>query len=181
MPFGLWKKKAQATVDRQRQVDLGYAARLLEQGDMSLVAGMDPESFSLPLEGVSLLEPKVAQATLGGIKGRIARGIYFYVAQPQSPEPVSEMIEADRGTMTIGAGGISFAGKTRHIGIGFAAIESIGHNDAGITVIAKNQKLHFGAGAAFVSLKIHDREYGLPLSGRMLRLLVEAMIKRSQA
>src|SRR5687768_3243898 len=122
MPFGLWKKKAQVTVDRQRQVDIGYATRQLEQGDLSFVIGIDPESFVLSLDNISLLEPRLAQTVQGGIKGRIARGLYFYVAQP-SPEPVEELSEIDRGTMTISVDGIAFAGKTRHIGIGIGAIE----------------------------------------------------------
>ena len=177
MPFGLWKKKAQVTVDRQRQVDIGYAIRQLEQGDMSLVEGVDPESFALSLDNISLLEPGLAQAVPGGIKGRIARGLYFYVAQPQS-EP-EDLTEVDRGTMAIAADGISFAGRTRHIGIGFGAIESMGHNQDGIAIAARAMRLHFGAGASAISLKVQDREYSQPLSGRLLRLLVEAMIKKS--
>ena len=177
MPF--WKKKAQATVDRQRQVDIGYAFRQLEQGDMSLVKGVDPESHALSLDNISLLEPRLAQAVQGGIKGRIAKGLYFYVAQPQSPGPVEELAEIDRGTMSIADDGISFAGSTRHIGIGFGAIESIGHSQDGITIAARAQRLHFGAGASAVSFRVQDREYSQALSGRLLRLLVEAMIKKS--
>lgn len=183
MPFGLWKKKVQVTVDRQvdrqRQVDIGYATRQLENGDLSLVAGINSESFTISLDNISLLEPAFGQTVQGGKKGRIAKGLYFYVAQPQSPEPFEELIEIDMGTMTIAADGIVFAGRTRHIGIGFGAIESIGHGQNGISIDARTQKLHFGAGNATLHLKVQDRTYSLPLSGRLLRLLVEAVIKAS--
>lgn len=158
-------------------MDIGYAARRLEQGDLSPVAGIDPESFALSLDNVSLLEPRLAKAVEGGIKGRIARGLYFYVAQP--PGPAEELAEIERGIMTIGVDGIAFAGKTRRIGVGFGAIESIAHTQNGITIAARAQRLHFGAGGAAVTLKVQDRTYSQPLFGRLLRLLVEAMIKAS--
>src|SRR5688572_23261649 len=131
MPFGLWNsKKVQPTVDRQRQVDMGYAARRLEQGDLSFIGvGRGEPVF---IDGVALLELGVARAVEGGLRGRIARGLYFYVPQPQAAEPAEEMAEADRGTITISSEGIAFAGKTRRIGVGFGAIEYISHNQNGI-------------------------------------------------
>ncbi len=183
MPFGLWKKKARPTADRQRQVDMGYAVKKLEQGDLSLVEGSSVNgSIVLTMNDISLMEPRTARAVEGGIRGRIARGLYFYVAQPQSPEPAEELAEVDRGTITITVEGLVFAGKSRHVGVGFGAIESISHSQNGITIVAKNstQKLHFeGADRVVISLKVQDRVYSQPLNGKLIRLLVEAVIRVS--
>lgn len=178
MPFGIWNKRVQVTVDRQKQVDIGYARRRLEQGDLSFIAGTE---HKVVLNDISLQEPKMAQRTLeGGIKGRIARRLYFYAPQSQSPEPVEELTEIDRGTMTINNEGIVFSGKIRRIGLGFGAIESIGHSRDAIAILAKNsQRLHFGVGEDIVHLKVQERMYNEPLSGTFLRLLVEAMMKIS--
>jgi hypothetical protein len=183
MPFGLWKKKAQPTVDRQRQVDVGYATRRLAQGDLSLVSGCNADrSVVLTLHNISLMEPRLAQAVEGGIRGKIARGLYFYVAQPQVAEPVEELVEVDRGTMTVTVDGLVFAGKSRHIKIGFSAIESIGHTQNGIKIVTRNgaQTLHFeGADKVVIPLKVQDRAYSQPLSGKLMRLVVEAVIRIS--
>lgn len=180
MPF--WKKKAGATVDRQRQVDLGYVARQLEQGDLSLIEGCSLDSsIALTLHNISLMEPGVARAE-GGLKEKIAKGLYFYVAQPQAPEPAEELVEADRGTMTVTVDGIVFAGKSRHIGLGFGAVESMGYTEKGISISTRNgsQRIHFeGADRVVVPLKVQERAYSQPLSGKLLRLLVEAVIKIS--
>lgn len=178
MPFGLWNRKVQVTVDRQRQVDIGYATRRLEQGDLSFISGIDQDG-PVFLNDILLLEPGIARAE-GGIKGRIARGLYFYVPQPQSPEPVEELAEVDRGTLTITNEGIAFAGKTRRIGVGFGAIESISHSRDGITIIAKTaHRLHFGSGGTAITIKVQDRTYRESLSGTLLRLVIEAVMKAS--
>lgn len=175
MPFGFWNKKARATVDRQKQVDIGYANRRLAEGDLSLIYRADKEGPFF-LNDILLLEPGIARE--GGIKGKIARGLYFYVPQPQSAEP-EQLAEVDRGTLTITDEGIAFAGKTRRIGIGFGAIESISHGQNAITMIAKTaHRLHFGSGGT-ITLKVQDRMYKEPLSGTVLRLIVEASMKAS--
>ncbi len=180
MPFGLWRKKVQATVDRQRQVDIGYAIRQLEQGNLSFIVGCNfDSSVVLTLDNISLMKPQLVQATTDGIKEKIAKGLYFYVAQTQSTEPVEVLAEVDRGMMTITVEGIVFAGRFRHIGLGFGAIESIGYDNKGITVATRNsaQKLYFeGADRAVIPLKVQDRMYSEPLSGKLMRLLVEAVI-----
>lgn len=167
MPFGLWKKKAQATVDRettvdrQRQVDIGYATRRLEQGDLSLFAGSNfDESNVLSLHNISLVSERLGQ----------------------TPEPVEKFAEVDRGMITITIDRIEFAGKFRHVGVSFGSIESIGHTRNGIMIAARNSanKLHFeGADRVVIALKVQDRMYRQPLSGRLLRLLLEAVIKIS--
>jgi hypothetical protein len=179
MPFGLWNsKKVQPTIDRQRQVDMGYAARRLEQGDLSLTGADRGEPIFF--DGIALLEPRVARAAESGIRGRIARGLYFYVPQPQAAEPAEELAEADRGTLTISSEGIAFAGRTRRIGVGFGAIESMSHGQDGIAIIARTaHRLHFGSGGAVVTIKVQDRIYKEPLSGTLLRLIVEAAMKAS--
>jgi hypothetical protein len=137
MPFGLGRRKAQPTVDRQRQVDLGYVASQLAEGDLSLVAGCSTDSsVVLTLHNISLVEPHVARAD-GGIREKIARGLYFYVTQPQVAGPVEELVELDRGTVTITIEGITFAGKSRHIGVGFGAIESISHSQNALETARK--------------------------------------------
>ena len=178
MRFGLWNRKVQATVDRQKQVDIGYAIRRMEQGDLSFISGIDHKG-PVFLNDILLLEPGVARAE-GGIRGRIARGLYFYVPQPQSAEPDEELVEVDKGTLTLTDEGIAFAGKTRRIGVGFAAIESISHGQNAITIAAKTaHRLHFGSGGNEVTLKVQDRTYKEPLSGTLLRLIVEAAMKAS--
>lgn len=178
MPFGLWNKRVQVTVDRQRQVDLGYAVRRIEQGDLSFI-GIG-QGDSIFLDGITLLERGVARPVEGGIRDRIVRGLYFYIPQPQTPEPVEELAEVDRGTLTIADEGIAFAGKSRRIGIGFGAIESISHTLSGITIMAKTtHKMHFGSGGGAVTLKVQERTYREPLSGTLLRLIVEAAMKAS--
>jgi hypothetical protein len=183
MPFGLGRRKAQPTVDRQRQVDLGYVASRLAEGDLSLVAGCSTDSsVTLTLHNISLVESRVARADGGGIREKIARGLYFYVTQPQSAEPVEELVELDRGTVTITIEGIAFAGKSRHIGVGFGAIESISHSQNGMAISTRNgaQRIHFeGADRVIIPLKVHDREYSQHLSGKLMRLLLEAVIKIS--
>lgn len=177
MPFG-WNKKVQVTVDRQRQVDMGYATRRLEQGDLSLI-GVD-RGGPVFLDGIALLEPRIARAVEGGLRGRIARGLYFYVPQPQTTEPAEELVEVDRGTLTIADEGIAFAGKTRRIGVGFGAIESMSHSQKGMTIVAKTMhRMHFGSGGTVVTFKVQDRIYKEQLSGTLLRLLVEAVMKAS--
>jgi hypothetical protein len=182
MPFGLWRKKAQVTVDRQRQVDVGYVTRQLEQGDLSFIVGCNLDSsIVLTFQDISLMEVRLAQAE-GGIKEKIAKGLYFYVAQPQSAEPVEELTEVDRGIMTISAAGIVFASKSRHIGLGFGALESISYTENGIAITTTNgtRKLHFeGVERVTIPLKVQDRTYSQPLSGKLMRLLVEAVIKIS--
>jgi hypothetical protein len=182
MPFGLWNRKVQATVDRQRQVDVGYAVRRLGQGDLTLFAGNVGMDIALTLRNISLMEPRAShKAVEGGIRGRIARGLYFYVPQ-QAAAPEQELAEVDRGTITITVEGLVFAGKSRHIGVGFGAVESMGHTQNGMTIVAKNGsvKLHFeGADRVIIPLKVQDRSYSQPLSGKMMRLLVEAVIKIS--
>jgi hypothetical protein len=181
MPF--WKKKAEATVDRQRQVDLGYVVRRLGEGDLSFIEGCNLDSsISLTLHNISLVEPRAAHPE-AGIKEKIAKGLYFYVSQ-QAAEPVLELAEVDRGALTITVDGIVFAGSTRHIGIGFGAVESISHSQNGIAIVTRNnsQKICFeGADREVIMLKVHEREYRQALSGKLLRLLVEAAIKISFA
>jgi hypothetical protein len=175
MPFRFWNRKVQATVDRQRQVDIGYANRRFAEGDLSLIDRAD-ENGSFLLNDILLLEPGLARE--GGIRGRIARGLYFYVPQPQAAEP-EQLTEVDRGTLTITDEGVAFAGKTRHIGIGFAAIESISHGQSAITITTKTgHRMHFGSGGT-ITLKVQDRIYNEPLSGTILRLIVEALMKAS--
>lgn len=161
-------------------MDIGYATRRLEQGDLTPIADIE-HGRPIFLNDVSLLEPRLTQRTLGsGIKGRMAKDLYFYVPQQQSPKPAEQLEEVDRGTLTVAANGIAFAGQSRRVGVGFHAIESIGHTRDGITIIAKNlHRLHFGGGGAVVALKVQDRMYREPLSGTLLRLLVEAVIKAS--
>jgi hypothetical protein len=181
MPF--WKKKAQATVDRQRQVDLGYVTRQLGEGDLSHIEGCALDSsIALTLHNISLVEPRAAHAE-AGIKEKIAKGLYFYVAQ-QAAEPVEELAEVDRGSVTITVDGVVFAGSTRHIGIGFGAVESISHSQNGIAIVTRNgsQRICFeGADRVVIMLKVHEREYRQALSGKLLRLLLEAVIKISFA
>lgn len=181
MPF--WKKKTEATVDRQRQVDLGYVARQLGEGDLSFIEGCALDSsIALTLHNISLVEPRAAHAE-AGIREKIARGLYFYVAQPQVG-PAEELAEVDRGDVTVTVDGIIFAGKFRHIGIGFGAVESISHSQNGIAISTRNgaQRICFeGADRVVILLRVHDREYRQPLSGKLLRLLVEAVIKISFA
>jgi hypothetical protein len=178
MPFGIWNRRVQATVDRQKQVDLGYAIRQLEKGDMSPLVGIEHD---VVLNDIPLLEVTLTKKVVdGGIRGRITRGLYFYVPEPQSPEPVEELVEVDRGTMTVNADGILFAGKTRRIAVGFGAVESIGHTRDWITVLAKNsRRMYLGVGRNTVTLKVQDRMYKEPLSGTLMRLLVEAVMKVS--
>jgi hypothetical protein len=179
MPFGIWNRKVQVTVDRQKQVDLGYAIRLLEKGDMSPVVGIEHD---IVFNDISFLETRLVKRTVegGGIKGRIAKGLSFYVPEPQSPESIEELAEVNRGTMTINANGIVFAGKTRRTAVGFGAVESIGHTRDMITVLVKNShRLYLGVGSNTVTLKAQDRMYREPLSGTLLRLLVEAAMKAS--
>jgi hypothetical protein len=177
MPFGFWNKKVQTTVDRQKQVDIGYVTRRLEKGDLSFIVGLDQDRPFF-LNDILLLEPGIVRAE-GGIKGRIARGLYFYMSQPQSPGPAEELAGVDRGTLTITDEGIAFAGKTRRIGVGFGAIESISHGQNRITIVARTaHRLHFGSGGT-ITLKVQDRKYDEPLSGTFLRLIVEAAMKAS--
>jgi hypothetical protein len=160
MPFGLWNRKVEATVDRQRQVDIGYAVRRLEQDDLSLFAGDVGVDVAITLRNISLMEPRAAHRAVegGGIKGKIAKGLYFYVPQ-QAAEPAEELAEVDRGTITITIEGLSFTGKSRHIGVGFGAIESMGHTVNDMSIVAKNGsvKLHFeGADRVVIALRVHD-------------------------
>jgi hypothetical protein len=183
MPFGLWRKKAQITVDRQRQVDIGYVTRQLAQGDLSFVVGCNfYRSVVLTLRNISLMEPRLSQSTEGGIKEKIAKGLYSYVSQPKPAEPVEELVEVDRGSMIIRVDEVVFAGTSRHVGVGFGAIESISFTDKGITIATWNsaQKIHFEVvDGAVIPLKVQDRTYDQPLSGKLMRLLVEAVIKIS--
>jgi len=184
MPFGLKKKKAQVTVDRQRQVDICYAVKQLARGDLKFISGIDSKSaFVLSFQNVKLAEPRLSQANLeAGIKERITKGLYFYVAQSQDTNPTEELIQIDIGTMTIGANGVDFAGKSKHISMNFGDIDSIGHTDNGISISARSQlkRVRFeGADGAIVTLKVHDRTYKQTLSGKLMRLLVEAAMKRS--
>jgi hypothetical protein len=184
MPFGLRKKKAQVTVDRQRQVDICYATRQLEQGNLSFVAVSNPERpIVLSFQNISLAEPRLAQKTLeGGIKERIAKGLYFYVGQAQDSEPAEELEQLDIGTMTITSNGIAFVGNSKHINMDFGDIDSMGHTQNGITISARThlQKLHFeGADKVVVPLKVQDRMYSQRLSGRLMRILLEAVMKTS--
>jgi hypothetical protein len=183
MPFGLWKKKAEPTVDRQRQVDVGYAVRRLEQGDLSLVAGCRiGRSVVFTMHNISLMEPRRSQAVEGGIRCRIARGQYFQVAQPKASEPLEELAEADRGMISISVDGLAFTGKSRRIKLGFGAIESMCYTQNGIEIVTKNgsQSLHFeGADRIAIPLKVQDRTYSQPLTGKLMRLLVEAVIRIS--
>jgi len=162
-------------------VDVGYAVRRLEQGDLTLFAGNVSRDIAITLHNISLMEPRSGHKTIeGGIKGRIARGLYFYV--PQAAEPTEELAEVDRGEIMITIEGLVFAGKSRHIGVGFGAVESIGHTANGMSIVAKDGsvKLHFeGADRVVIPLKVHDRSYSQPLSGKTMRLLVEAVIKIS--
>lgn len=179
MPF--WRKKAQVTVDRQRQVDLGYAIRQLAEGDLSLIASCSNDSsVALTLNDISILEPRRAHAD-SRMKEKLARRLYFYVEQPKSV-PSEELVEVDRGTLTIAIKGIEFAGKLRHIRAGFGAIESISHSQNGIAIVMRNgaQRLWFeGADRVTIPLKVQDREYSQPMSGKLMRLVVEAIIRIS--
>ncbi|HEV8405467.1 MAG TPA: hypothetical protein VGQ13_06130 [Nitrososphaera sp.] len=184
MPFGLRKKKAQVTVDRQRQVDICYATRQLEQGNLSSVAVSDPDKpIVLSFQNISLAEPRLAQGTLeGGIKEKIAKGLYFYVGQAQDPGLVEELVQLDVGTMTITSDGIAFVGRSKHISIDFGDIDSMGHTNNGITISARThlQRLRFeGADKVVVPLKVQDRMYNQRLSGRLMRILLEAVMNTS--
>lgn len=186
MPFGLGRKKAQPTVDRQRQVDLSYVATQLGEGSLSFIHGCDSDitNASVSLQNISLMEPEGAasHADGSGIKEKLARGLYFYVAQPYISEPYEELAEVDRGTVTINVDGIVFAGKSRHLGVGFGAIESISHSQNGIAIVTRNgaQKICFeGANRVVFAIKVQDRIYNVSLSGKLMRLIVEGMIKIS--
>ena len=183
-----WRKKAQATsltVDRQRQVDIGYVARQLGEGDLSFIKGCSTDSsVRLILNDISLMAPRQTHTISdSGIREKIAKGLYsFYIAQQQAEEYVQVLDEVDRGTMTITVEGIMFAGKSRHVGLGFSVIESISHGRNGIAIMTRNgaQGLHFeGAERVTIPLKVQDRAYSQPLSGKLMRLLLEAVIRIS--
>jgi len=184
MPFGLKKKKAQVTVDRQRQVDVCYATRQMEQGNLSFVVGYDPSRpIIFSFQNVSLVEAKLIPGTSeGGIKNKISKGLYFYVGQTQEQAPTEELVELDIGIMTITQYGIAFAGRTKHINVNFDDIDSIDHMNNGITISARSQlqKLRFeGAERVVIPLKVQDRTYMQTLSGRLMRLLIEAAMNAS--
>lgn len=184
MPFGLRKKKAQVTVDRQRQVDICYATRQLEQGNLSFVVVSNPDMpIVFSFQNISLAEPRMAQGTLeGGIKERIAKGLYFYVGQAQDTELTEELVQLDTGTMTINSDGIAFVGKSKHISVDFGDIDSIGYTNNGITISARThlKRLRFeGADKVEVPLKVQDRMYSQHLSGRLMQVLLEAVMKTS--
>lgn len=182
LTFGLRRKKAQPAIDRQRQVDLGYATKQIAEGDLSFIAGSHFDgSVVLTFENISLVKPRLSHSS-GGIKKKIARGLSYYVAQPQSPEPDEELIELDRGNITITIGGIVFDGKSLHIGVRYGTIESISHSVNGMTIETRNaaQKIRFeGADRVFVTLNVQNRKYNQPLSGKLMRLLVEGVIRIS--
>lgn len=180
MPFGFRHNRVQVTVDRQRQVDIGYALRRLEEGDLAPVLGIE-RGGPIFLNDVSFLEPRMVQKKVeGGLKGRASKGLSFHVPQGHSAEAVEQLAEVDRGTMTLNADGMAFAGRSKRVGVRFDAIKSINHSPHSITIIAKNlQRLHFGGSRAVVALKVQDRMYREHLSGTLLRLLVEAVMKAS--
>ena len=181
MPFGLWKKKAAPTVDRQRQVDLSYAKMRLKQGDLSFVEGCSPDRPMISLHNISLMEPRSSHTLEGGIKCRIARGLYFSTTQSQV-EPVDELTEIDRGKMTITTRGLVFDGKSHQVELDLGVIESIGHTQNGMTIDIDGgrQKLHFeGANRVMIHLKVQERLYSQSLDGKLMRLLVEAAIRIS--
>ena len=184
MPFGIRKKKARVTVDRQRQVDICYATRQLEQGNLSYVVVSNPDTpIVFSFQNISLAEPRMAQGTLeGGIKERIAKGLYFYVGQAHDPELTEELVQLDTGTMTINSDRIAFVGKSKHISVDFGDIDSIGHTNNGITISARThlKRLRFeGADKVEVPLKVQDRMYSQHLSGRLMQVLLEAVMKTS--
>ena len=184
MPFGLKKKKAQVTVDRQRQVDIGYAIKQIETGDLSFIEGYDPSRpIILSFQNMLLSESRLMQGTAeSGIKNKISKGLYFYVGQAQEPETRQEIVKIDVGNMTISSYGVSFAGKSKHISINFDDIDSIGHTNTGITISSRSQleRLRLeGADKATVSLKVQDRTYRQALSGKLMRILIEAAMKTS--
>ena len=163
-------------------MDIGYVTRQLGEGDLSFIAGCkNDSSVNLTFANISLMESRLTQGD-GSIKEKIAKGLYFYVAQPQTTEPIEELAEVDRGTMTVTVNGIAFAGKSRHVGINFDLVESISYSVNGITIAARNnsQRIYFeGADRVIVELKVRDRKYSQPLSGKLMRLMVEAVIKIS--
>ena len=69
MPFGLWSRKVEATVeDRQKQDDVNYATSQLEQGNLRFIVGDATDFVScssdrtiLSLQDVSLMESRLAQ------------------------------------------------------------------------------------------------------------------------
>jgi hypothetical protein len=184
MPFGLRKKKAQVTVDRQRQVDVCYAIKQIGMGNLSFIEGHDPaKPIILSFQNMSLTEPRLIQGTAeSSIKNKISKGLYFYVGQAQEPSPTEELVQIDNGTTTIAPYGIIFAGKSKRISVNFDDIDTIGHTNNGITISSRSQleRLRLeGADRTTVPLKVQDRTYRQTLSGKLMRILIEAAMKTS--
>jgi hypothetical protein len=83
--------------------------------------------------------------------------------------------------MLVSGRGIVFASQ-EDIRIDFDDIEAVDHTHNGIAITARNpaRRLYFeGADRTVVLLKVQDRAYDEPLSGRVLRLTTEAIMKIS--
>ncbi|MHC1588250.1 MAG: hypothetical protein ACXQS1_00360, partial [Methermicoccaceae archaeon] len=136
------------------------------------------EELKAVLPDITLLEPrKVATGGYGGPSIRVAKGMYVRLGgfRAQSHEEIREI---DRGALTLTRRRLIFSGSKRAYEVSLKKILSIEPYSDGIAIrrSGKQRTEYFvGTDKVVLDIQVGERRYREPLSGMVLKQLIEGL------
>jgi len=171
---------------KQREADIEGWLVQLREGDISPMmdfGGGSPillkrkEELILALPNITLIEPRAVRRGGGG-SVRVAKGLYLRTFEAESHD---ELRELDRGTLSLTNKRLVFSGAKRVADISLGKVISVEPYKDSIAVrrSGRQRAQYFtGLDQARVRIAIEDRVYEEPLSGLILKYMIEGLVKQ---
>jgi len=172
---------------RQREADMEVWLTHMREHTPALTQDEPPvilkrgEELKAVLPNITLLEPrKITTGGYGGPSIRVAKGMYIRLGgfRAQSHEEVKEI---DKGVLTLTSRRLIFSGSKRAYEISLRKILSVEPYSDGIAIrrSGKQKTEYFvGTDKVMLDIQVGERRYREPLSGIVLKLLIEGLASR---
>lgn len=172
---------------RQRKADMQVWLTHIKEHTPALTQDEPPvilkrgEELKAVLPDITLLEPrKVTTGGYGGPSIRVAKGMYVRLGgfRAQSHEEIKEI---DKGVLTLTSRRLIFSGSKRAYEVSLKKILSVEPYSDGIAIrrSGKQRTEYFvGTDKVVLDIQVGERRYREPLSGIVLKLLIEGLASR---
>lgn len=145
------------------------------------------EKAVLVLDEVTFWEPRAVRQTRGLYGGptiRVAKGVSFRLGGVQAQSESHEKLkQIDKGILTLTTRRIIFTGEKRTINIDLRKILSIEAHNNGIASQRENkQKTEYflNTNNTQINITVRGNHYTIPVTGEVLKSIIEGMIKQLQ-
>ncbi len=182
----------------QREADRALWLTGLREGTATIQAvAQEPpiilkprENLRVVLPNISLLEPRSVtegSALYGGPTVRVAKGVSLRMGGVKGRgESHEELREVDRGILTLTDRRLVFSGRKRALEIDFRKITSVDPIRDGIGIRREGRdRTQYLTGidskAIAVVWKVDGREYSEPLTGMVLKCLIEGAVRQRES